>query len=448
MTIDSKPPPPLSALGCTLVLVAAFFGWLFGGFQLAISSLAVPSAVKDLTREKLAAPAGAEKASGGGVTEGRSGASSPPRPARAHSIAAWNGRLTCAFLLGAAFGGYAFGWAGDRFGRSRAMALSILCYSLGSAATVYAVDPWQLLVIRFVTCMGVGGIWPNGIAIVSEAWPSISRPVLSGAIGTAANVGIAILSAVAKRRPVTSDDWHWIMWLSAAPAALGVFTLLFVPESPRWLAVIRGVTKQDAKPPGLGEIFSPPILGITLLGIVLGTVPQFGGWGSANWVMPWAEELGDAGLKADLSLARSVPGMVSSLLGGFVAVALGRRVSYFLLSLLALGSTQYLFWFLAPDTNRQQFVLWYGITGFVSGFFFGWMPQCLPELFPTRLRSTGAGVSFNWPRIVTAVGVLSAGELLRFFDNNYAFVLRATSMMYAVGMVVIWFIPKVSEEKL
>ena len=153
----------ISAIGCALVLGTAFLGWMFAGMQLAVSSLVMRDAVKSLLDVS---------------QEGE--------------IGNWYGRLIAAFLLGAATGGYLFGWVGDRMGRARAMALSVLCFSIFSGLTYFVDSPGQLLVLRFLTCMGIGGMWPNGIALVSEAWPNISRPFLAGAIGTAANVGIML----------------------------------------------------------------------------------------------------------------------------------------------------------------------------------------------------------------------------------------------------------------
>lgn len=413
----------LSAMGCTLVLVTAFLGWMCAGWQLAITSIAMPDAAEDLLGEA----------------------------ANNELIGLWNSRLTSAFLLGAAFGGYVFGWIGDRFGRSRAMALSVLCYSVFSAATVLVQDPQQLVVLRFLTCMGVGGIWPNGIALVSEAWPDMSRPILAGAIGTAANFGIMMLSAIAMQyRLVTVDDWHWIMWFGATPAVLGLFILLFVPESPRWLAMVKAGGTSGGPKGGVSivEIFKPPVLATTLLGIALGTIPMFGGWGCSNWVMPWAAKVGEPELKAQLSLARSLPGTISSLLGGGLALLMGRRLTYFVLSALALTSGLVLYGFHTPDGDPWWFIFWFGALGFFSGFFFGWLPLCLPELFPTRVRSTGAGVSFNWGRIATAVGVLAAGEMLRFVNGNYARIGAVTSLVYALGMIVILFVPDTSKNQL
>jgi MFS family permease len=79
-------------------------------------------------------------------------------------VGLWMGRITAAFLIGAALGGVAFGWLGDRVGRVRAMSLSILCYSLFSGAAFLAVEPWHLGVFRFIAALGMGGEWALGVA--------------------------------------------------------------------------------------------------------------------------------------------------------------------------------------------------------------------------------------------------------------------------------------------
>ncbi len=455
----------LSAVGCALVLATAFLGWMCAGWQLAISSLAMRDAPADLLREDFIAqgiaagltadiksdnvtPSASVIAE---LDKDRDGMLSldEKKNGREGVIGSWFGSLIAAFLLGAALGGYVFGWFGDRFGRAKAMAISIMWYSAFSAITVFVQDPWQLWAVRFVACMGIGGMWPNGIALVSEAWPNISRPILAGAIGTAANVGILMLSAIANVKHVTIDDWHWIMWLGAAPFLLGLFVWFFVPESPRWLHLRSGAEDSKQPAPGLVEIFRPPILWLTILGIGLGTIPLFGGWGSSNWAIAWASSFDDAGLKARVMLARSLPGTISSLLGGGLAMMIGRRPCYFILSLGALVSAQVLFHSLHPVEDEFWFLFWFGSLGFFSGFFFGWLPLCLPELFPTRVRSTGAGVSFNWGRILTAAGVLFAGGMLKqYFNSDYAEIGKWTSLIYAFGLIIVFFVPDTKQRAL
>lgn len=429
--------PPLTSFGRWAILFVAFFGWFCAGFQLSISSVVMPVAAADLL---------------------------PPGTPE-QEIGHWFGLLTAAFLFGAAAGGYVFGLIGDRIGRARAMAASIACYSIFSGLTWFIPDPQTLLVFRFVTCLGVGGMWPTGIALLSEAWSGVARPVLAGVMGTSANIGILCFSVMTVYWPAEQDHWRWTMLVGAAPLLLAVLSLAIVPESPRWLALRHRPRDDDAPPAdavGLAEVFRPPILRITLAGILIGTIPLFGGWGVSNWAQIWASKVGDrrvsAGasqseapsdpaLKARANIARALPGAISSLLGGAVAFYLGRRRSYFVLCLCALFCTQMLF--RVEDPKSNEFLFWMGALGFFSGFFFGWLPLCLPEMFPTRVRSTGAGVSFNWGRILAGVGVLATAYALRDkFEGRYADVGLVTGYIYAIGLGAILLAPPVTDAAL
>ena len=425
--------PSLSPIQCRLVLAAGFFGWLLAGVQLAVSSIVMRNAAADLL----------------GVASTREG-----------TVGQWFGWLTSSFMLGAALGGYLLGWVGDRFGRKRAMALSVFVYSLFAGATYFAQSTPQLLILRFLTGIGVGGMWPNGIALVSEAWPNMSRPMLAGIIGTAANIGIMCFSILLLYEPVTTESWRWVMAWSAAPVVLAIGIAMVIPESPRWLALKTvGNAENAPRRSAMIEIFRPPLLKTTLFGIVLGTIPLFGGWGSTNWANAWSSEVGEriasessdaeegANLKALGLLARSAPGSIASLLGGALAMRLGRRRSYFLLAVGCLICSQVLF--RSTDPSERSFYLWMAALGLFSGFFFGWLPLCLPELFPTRVRSTGAGVSFNFGRIATAFGIVIAAGMLRdWFHGDYARIGGLTSWIYAIGAVAICFAPSQQHDEL
>jgi len=395
--------------GRLLVLIAAFLGWLFAGSQMGITTLAMGSAAIDLT-------GGAEKP----------------------VVNMWFSAYVCAFLLGAAAGGLVFGWIGDRLGRTRAMGISILTYSIVSGITYWVESPSQLLAARFVACMGIGGMWPNGVALVSEAWSRLSRPAVAGIIGTAANFGILLVALFADNRPIVPTDWRWILLVGASPGVLGVLVLLFVPESPRWRATRGESTAESAPTVSIAEVFRPPLRKITLIGITLGTIPLLGGWGSANWVMRWAGDVDPEGvLKADLQQARSIASIFGALLGGVVAMWIGRRSTFFIISAGSLVASQLLFWHLEPGEPTFYWV--FAAWGLFNGLYFGWLPLCLPELFPTRVRSTGAGVSFNWGRILSAVAVLITGAMMGVF--TFAEAGRITSLIFLVGMVVICFAP-------
>lgn len=454
--------PTLSAAGRYLMLVVAFLGWLFCGFHMQITQLTGQAAAIDLLaqtgqidaaryhafnkrdqqQKKAKTVASALSADDAGrLTEWRG------------EIGRWFAWFQCAFLFGAASGGLVFGRLGDRIGRSRAMAASILTYSLMAAAASFAQSPVQLWMLWFLACMGVGGTWPNGVALVSEAWTGASRLVIAGAIGTAANIGIFLFATLASQPDylITPDHWRWAFQVGAAPAVLGIVALLAVPESPRWLAA-RHAPVTTATDPARSGVFRRPLLGVTLVAILLATIPMIGGWGTANWMNPWADAAGagldppDYGLKARMNQARAITGIVGSLLGGWMASTFGRRRTYFAVSLLSLGLAQYIFWFLVPTSDT--FLLWVALLGFVSGVYFGWLPLCLPELFPTRVRSTGAGVGFNFGRIVTALTIFATGALKDVFGGDYATIGRLTSLLFLLGMIFIWFAPDTSDKQL
>jgi len=266
------------------------------------------------------------------------------------------------------------------------------------------------------------------------------------------------LATVAAHIAVTSESWRWMVLVAAAPAGLGAFVLAAVPESPRWLAThatkLQDIySTTDQRPPDpMWEIFRPPLLRVTVIGIVLATIPLIGAWGSANWMVPWAAEVGDAAsppnphLKANVQQWRALTGIVGSLFGGWIGSILGRRRAYFITSLAALFIAQYTFWVLKPTS--PEFLFWVAALGFFSGIYFGWLPLFLPELFPTRTRSTGAGVGFNFGRILTAVTIFLTGVLMAQFHGDYARIGRLTSLVFALGMIAICFAPDTTQKQL
>lgn len=475
----------LTNSGRVLMLMTAFLGWFCAGFLLSITSVALqPAAVSLLARTgqldqdrylDLSARSNSKPAAD---SRDATPLNDVERDELKHGnvlVGGWVAWLKCAFLFGAAFGGLCFGAIGDRFGRTKGMGLAILTYSIMCAVGFFSARPTDLLICWFLACMGVGGMWPNGVALVSEAWSSLSRTASAGLIGSAANIGIYCMSSLMRVYPpvpsgsgrpvdtmlqhltgmsrqsgvdVIPTDWQWVMLFAALPAVLGIFSLVAVPESPLWLAT----RKTSVETPKSGmktiEIFQAPYLWITLIGITVATIPLFGGWGSADWMVQWADRAGgtNPSLKADVNRARAFTGILGSLLGGWFASTMGRRTSYFLTSLAALAIAQYTFRCVVP--TDKSFLWWVGLLGFFNGIYFGWLPFCLPELFPTRARSTGAGVSFNFGRILTAITVFATGALMSYFQGDYSQIGRATSFVYALGLIVIWFAPDTSKKRL
>jgi MFS family permease len=448
----SETMPGLTPGGRYLVLAAAFLGWMFSGVQLTLMSLATGSATTEFVR------AGTLDSRNDLSWERLSPQFEPPpisprtddeiRKAAKEETPRWYARYNSALLLGAACGGLIFGWVGDRFGRVKAMALSIVWYSVFAGAAYFSATAEQLLVLRFVSGLGVGGMWPAGVSLASEAWSDVSRPTLSGLIGASANFGIMLMSGIAMVKNVEADSWRWIFIVAALPAVLGVIVAAIVPESPGWLAA-RAHPSSPALSLPLWSVFRPPLLRLTLLGIALGAIPLLGGWGVTSWLIPWSDAVLGAvspGAKAVTSILRSTGGAFGSLIGGWLANLCGRRTAYFFISLVTVSISEYIFFFLDP--HHGLFSTMTFVVGFVSTIFFGWLPLYLPELFPTEARATGTGVSFNFGRILTAIGVLGTGTLTSAFGGDYAAAGRVTSLIYALGMVVILFAPDTTGRKL
>lgn len=450
-----KPPAELSASARYLILAAAFLGWMFSGVQMTITNLASGSATTEFALRGRLATGGTLDLSNLLVLS-RLSTSAAIDPAAEQTLDSvlvqqrpkWYSFYNAAFLSGAALGGLVFGWLGDKLGRVRAMGASILCYSLFAGIAYGVSTAEQLLLLRFLSGMGVGGMWPTGVSLAAEAWSDVSRPMLAGLLGTSANVGIVLMSAICYFVPLTPDDWRWIMLVGASPAVLGVLVLMIVPESPAWLAA-RDKPAGDPTIGSMRTLFSPPLLKLTLIGIALGAIPLLGGWGVTNWFIAWTEKVngsGDYQSRALASIMRASGGTIGSLFGGWIASLVGRRATYFFISLSSFAMSEYVYLFMDPTMGGFFWAVF--AVGAVSTTFFGWLPLYLPELFPTHARATGSGISFNFGRILTAVGVLATGALTAYFSENYQKAGAIMSLIYATGMIVILFAPDTSGKKL
>ncbi len=409
---------PLSRPARFAVLGAVFLGLLFDGVELGLMPIASLSVSKSLLGDRFTPTLGGD----------------------------WFARFTAALMLGAAIGGMTLGHLGDRLGRSRAMGISILFYSVFAALGAYARTQEQMLLLRFLVGLGVGGMWPNGIALVSECWSNASRPLVSGVMSAGLNAGILLLSQLALWRPITPDSWTWLFQLAGVPAVLGIIVLTLLPESPQWLAT-RGVSK--APPPPVGELFRGDLWRATLAGIVISSIPMVGAWAASKWMIPWADKLAGEthpGYKAMTQSWWALGATLGSFTGAQLAGWLGRRRSYFLISLGATGLTMLMFLGTAPLEPAFQPIVF--AQGLVATLYFGWLTVYLPELFPTRLRATGSGLAYNFGRFATAAGVLLAGLLFTAMGGDYPRVGATCALIYGLGLVAIWFAPDYSSRGL
>jgi MFS family permease len=393
-----------------LTLTAALLGWMFDGLEMGIFPVA-------------GRPALAEMLQGGSEAD----------------IGRWMGYAIAVFLIGAALGGVLFGWLGDRIGRVRAMTASVLVYSLFTGGCYFATEPWHLAALRFIAALGMGGEWALGVALVMESWPGIARPVLAGAIGAASNVGFLLIALMGYFISVNEQNWRLMMLAGAAPALLTFFIRIFVPESERWKAAVQNETHRSP----LAEVFGPRLWRTTLLAIAFGSIALVGTWASVQWIPTWVDSLTGGQqpqAKALIAVVSSLGAIVGSFFGAVLGGKIGRRPVYFGLCLVSLLLCNYLFRGVTQYGTFMLFIV--GMVGCSTAAFYGWLPLYLPELFPTRARATGQGLAFNFGRILAAAGALGTGALVGWFDNDYAKAGATLSLVYALGLVLIWFAPE------
>lgn len=395
-------PPTATAKARWMCLIAAFLGWMFDGMEMGIFPLVARPALQDLL-----------------------GASSDAL------IGKWMAYVTALFLVGAALGGLVFGWLGDRVGRVRAMTASILCYSIFTGLCYFATEAWHIGALRFIAALGMGGEWSLGVALVMECWPERRRPLLAAAIGAAANVGFALIAVLGKYIP--REQWRWVMVAGAVPALLVFFIRLFVPESERWKQSVQTAVARPVR-----EIFSGGLFKTTVLAIAFASIALIGTWGSVQWLPLWADQMG--GSRADTQIVSAFGAIIGCLIGPWIGARFGRRPAYFGLCLASLLFCGYLF--RSVGSYGGLFLVMVGLVGAATAAFYGWLPLYLPELFPTRVRATAQGLSFNFGRILAAVGVLQMGQLMQFYNGSYAKAGAAITLIYLAGMLLIWLAPE------
>lgn len=359
----------------------------------------------------------------------------------------WFARFTAALMLGAAVGGIVLGGLGDRIGRTRALGISVLFYSIFAGLGAWVETQGQMLMLRFLVGLGVGGVWPNAVALAAECWPDKSRPMVAGLMGAALNGGILLLSQVVRLWTLTPDSWRWLFQWAALPALLGLAALTLVPESPLWRggragATRRGASKRTERLPVLRTLFTPPLLRTTLVGILIGSIPLVGAWSASKWMIPWADAVAGnsaPGYKASAQGYWALGAVLGSFCGAQIAQSLGRRRAYAWMSLASAALTGVLF--LATRPLSPGFLPIVFAQGFVATLFFGWLPLYLPELFPTEVRAAGSGIAYNVGRFVTAAGVLVAGGLFVALGGSYPRIGAVCGMVYLLGVVAIRWAP-------
>jgi MFS family permease len=343
------------------------------------------------------------------------------------------GFLNSLTLAASAAGGMAFGVVADRVGRTRALMASILVYSLASFACGLSQTLTQLALCRLVLGLGMGGEWATGAALIAETWPARHRGKALGLMQSAWAVGEAIAAAVTLV-VLPRFGWRAVFFVGVLPALVVLWIWTEVPESPIWL--------ERGRPRGvsLAAMWRPDVRGKGVVATLMNACSMFGYWGLFTWIpgylaLPEAQGGRGLGIVASLTwVLIMAPGKwLGYTLFGFSADAIGRRGSYVVYLAAAavlvpvFGSTRGLTWLLVLG----PLVGFFG-TGFFSGF-----SAVASELFPTEVRATAMGVTYNVGRGFSALAPLAVGWVATRYSFFAAFLLVAAAFLLGAALALL-----------
>jgi len=393
-------------------------------------------------------------------------------------LAGWS---TSIFLIGWASGGLIFGVFGDRLGRVRTLTLTILLYSLFTGLSALSVSVWDFCAYRFLTGLGVGGVFAAAVALVAETMPTRARPqslalmqALSGVGNCAAAALYSSFGLVKLNGHLTGfTTWRIMFLIGIVPAAIVIFIQRRLKEPSSWLqardAAAAGVAKKLGS---YGELFGEDGLrSRAIFGMLLCFAGVVGLWGIVFFSIDlqqvifrsvFAKEAAALNLTGDAAKhymdgQRLIwAGITSFMLnvGAFfgiysfswVAERIGRRPTFALAFFAAGISTACLFLFM---TKRVHILLMTPVMGFCVLALFGGYAVYLPELFPTRLRATGTSFCYNVGRFIAAIGPLIFGILTTDVftaDKGYQDPLRDAGLVmcaiFILGLAVLPFLPE------
>jgi len=336
------------------------------------------------------------------------------------SVGFYSSWIQAAFLFGWALGGAIFGRLGDRLGRSRALVLTILTYAIFTGAGFLAQTWWHLLIFRFLAALGIGGEWAVGAALLAETWPKGWRYWLAAVLQTAVNIGILLAGVVGIAMSGLPERCVFLVGL--APALIVLWIRRAVPETDDWH---QAKAHAAASEPRLIDLFRGPTAQITLLTMAVCACSLSAHWAFMFWSAQHLRQLPEMvdrspDTKTGIVGTAVVVLMLSSIAGNFIAAAIARRFGYKrTIALMALGYF-FMMVFTYGSPRSLQTLWWcFPILGACSGFF-ALFTMYLPPLFPTLLRTTGAGFSYNIGRIAAAVGTIVFGLLSPIGDNRLA----------------------------
>jgi MFS family permease len=438
------------------VLIVASLGWTFDTMDQRIFLVSRQAALTQLL--------GYERDSFGKLAFHNGKAIDPEARQQGDGEIKWySGLATTIFMLGWATGGLIFGILGDRWGRVRTMVVTILIYSAFTGLSALSRHWWDFMFYRFITGLGVGGEFAAGVSLVAEVMPNRVRPFALGALQALSAVGNILGSLLSW--PLMQYGWQYMFLVGTIPALLAVAVMRRLKEPESWQRA-KAEAEAGTGPAGGGMgslsdmLRDPRWRRHTVIGVLLAVAGVIGLWGVGFWSFELVDEAlrGMAmdetnRIRAIGTALQDVGAFAGIYLFSLTAARLGRRPAFFGGFVAALAATIMVFVFMKTAGD----VYWMlPILGFCNLSVFGGYAIYFPELYPTRLRSTGTGFCYNVARYLAALGPYILGNLAVFYgtlqlgwfsryggsDTPFRYAALSVAMVYVLGMVVILFAPE------
>jgi MFS family permease len=341
------------------------------------------------------------------------------------------GLLNTLTLIASAIGSFGFGFLADRLGRRRMLSLSILTYSLFTFACGFSTSVTMLAVLRFCLGLGMGGEWNSGATLVAETWPSEWRGRALGLVQSSWAIGYA-LAAIVAQLVLARTTWRWVFFIGVLPALVTLWIQHDVPEPEIWRK-----SRQERPAEGLWKAATPRILVL----MVMNAFGMFAWWGLFTWIpaylaLPLAKGgrnfslLDFTSFLTVLNLCGMWPGYI---LFGYVADRFGRKRSMVVYLFLAAIS--------APLFAMARDPAWILFTASVTAFFgtgfFTGSAIIGSELFPTPIRATALGISYNTARGLSAFAPFAIGSLGERYGLSFSFYACGVAFLLA-GITALW----------
>jgi MFS family permease len=345
------------------------------------------------------------------------------------------GGLQSVTLVASAAGGLLFGVIADRWGRTRALMLSVLIYSVFTAACGFAQTALQLGVFRLCLGIGMGGEWASGAALVSETWNAKDRGKALGLMQSAWAIGYGLAAVVNYLvQDVAGLGWRSVFFAGIVPALFALWVRSNVAEPAMWHAA-----RARASRVPILQALAAPGAGVTLAIVLMNSCTMFAWWGFNTWVPSYLQspEIGLSGPKMNGFIVAMQVGMwLGYVTFGFVSDSIGRKRSYIGYLLIAAVCV-----FAYASTSNPLALLALGpVTAFFATGYFSGFGAVTAELYPTEVRATAQGITYNFGRVASAAAPWIVGGLTATRGFQPAFMVVAAALVLAAMFWV--FIPE------